>query len=117
MCINRKILCLGRFFLILCILLASMFGLQIEACADGIVYEKIESNDSFYLSHQKECKEDRRGYTVSKEIACYKSPEGKSSNDHYQKVRILPCPILIRQSLRIGDCFIGLLMQKGIIRT
>ena len=54
-----------------------MFGLQIEACADGIVYEKIESNDSFYLSHQKECKEDRRGYTVSKEIACYKSPEGK----------------------------------------
>lgn len=77
MCINRKILCLVRFFLILCILLASMFGLQIEACADGIVYEKIESNDSFYLSHQKECKEDRRGYTVSKEIACYKSPEGK----------------------------------------
>ena len=77
MCINRERFCLGRFFLILCILLASMFGLQIEACADGIVYEKIESNDSFYLSHQKKCKEDRRGYTVSKEIACYKSPEGK----------------------------------------
>ncbi len=78
--INKNCFFIKSVFVLLSVLILVLSGTHTEVRADGGVYEMIESKDSFYLSHKKECKEDRRGYSISKETTCYKSPESSKNS-------------------------------------